>query len=104
MIEADMPRVMWVGFGFIIFISSFILFLCYRGLARKDGYVFFILQGLFTIISFLFILNALTRIPHSYSMFTEDVSLSIGLAGLSWGISIFFMLVGIWKISRVKME
>ena len=98
MIEADVPPVMWVCFSLAIVASAITLYVAYRGKKKKSGLFCFIGQGVFTICCFLHLMDAFTMTPPP-AMQTEEISWSVGLAGLCWGVSIVFMLRGIWLLS-----
>ena len=99
-IESDLPPVLCAGFLAVLLLAALVLFFCFRRRSKRVV-PFFVLQGVFTAAAFRFALSALSHRPGS-GMFTESVSLDVGLGGLCWGVSICFMLAGIWRLSRSK--
>lgn len=102
MLEADVPMIMRIGFGVVTLIFSLaICFLCWKA-KSKISLVLFGLQWIFTTLAFHNILVALKLSPWDTPMFSENVSYSVGLCGVFWGISICFMLAGIYRIVTTR--
>ena len=102
MIEADVPMIMRIGFGFITLIFIVAIILLFRKTRNKVSLFLFGIQWGFTTLSFHFLLDALRVSPWNTPLNTENVSYSVGLCGIFWGLSICFMLIGIHKSVSVS--
>ncbi len=98
--EAEVPLFLIVGFSAVVGVSLLtlvFLFIKYRNL----NLLFFVVQLVFLIFTFRW-LYYLIKIPGDHPMYTAESSLSVGLAGVCWAVSMLFMLIGTYRIIRKK--
>jgi hypothetical protein len=97
--EAETIPMLITGFAAVMALT--ILFLVFQWIRKRNSaYGWFIGQSAFLCLSFVYVLKVLEKKYAETSMVSEDVSLSIGIAALTWAISMMLMLTGIWKLNR----
>lgn len=99
MLESDAPVFFAVAFGVVTLAFVLFLMVLYRKRKDRPGLGCFLLQWAFTLIAFHFLMTGLTLRPGDVGgMYTETVSLRVGLAGLSWAVSILFLALGLKRL------
>ncbi|MBZ4223538.1 MULTISPECIES: hypothetical protein [Bacillus] len=96
--EAEVHGYLVYGSSLVIFVSLAILI--YGMLKYKSKTVIWFILHLATFSVSLFILLRLLLGPNfsDYNMESEDNSVQLALAGISWIISMFFLLKGVFKL------
>lgn len=100
--EAEVLAIMILGFAGVVLISIGVII----GLwikTKNKAYSWFLVQVVFLIIAFINFTGLLIRgsgIPKA--MLSEENSLSLGIAGVLWALSMLFMLIGIYRLGRTK--
>lgn len=97
MFESEVPVVLCAGFGLVTLaaLAALVVFLVR---SRNMGLLYFVAQLVFLALAF-FCFYQILEVPKT-AMYTEDCSAWIGSAGLSWGVSMLSMLLGIRRLLK----
>ena len=99
-LESEVYGLLIWSFVVIIVISVSLLAVMYFK-TRNKAIFWFGGQTAFLSLAFYWFYRCITNLPNEVNvMHTENQSVLIGLAGVSWAISMLLMLVGIYKLTR----
>jgi len=103
MLESDAPMLFAVAFGLVTLAFALFLMTLYRKQKDRPGLWCFVVQWALTLLAFHFLMQGLTLRPGDVGgMYTETVSLHVGLAGISWAASILSMGMGLKRMFAAK--
>ncbi|MCZ8521815.1 MULTISPECIES: hypothetical protein [Paenibacillus] len=97
--EGTLP-LLHIGFGTVIALCAFVFIVLWRR-TRLGSYIWFLANLVFLVIGYFFAVDVLKGNPDVHHvMRSEENSWSIGLAGVSWALSVFCMLIGVCEITN----
>mgnify|MGYP007128484525 CR=1 FL=1 len=99
-LEQGVETLLLFGFSIIlVIVAIFIFFLFFK--YKNKGLLWFIPQLLLLCLCcYLFLLLTKNKSFVSHAMLSEENSLIIGYLGISWALSMFFMILGISSILK----
>lgn len=101
-LEQEVPNLLRIGFiSIILIITISTITLWIRNKEKRAAYMMVLLHLILGSIAFYFFMNAITlELEYNHPMASEENSLQIGYAGVFWALSMFSLLVAIFKFSR----
>ena len=96
--ESEVPGFLAGGFLLVTLVSLAVLIILLIR-SRNKNLLFFMAQLAFLALAFYFFYDIAT-LPRDNSMYTEENSRSIALAGLCWAASMGCMLAGIYRMLK----
>lgn len=104
MMEQETLTLLIVGFSVVMAISMGVLVFLFAK-SKNKSMLWFFCQCLALIVGFYFVYTLLRQKHFDesvYSMVSEENSWNIGMTALSWTVSMFFMLMGIFQFNKGK--
>ena len=105
-LEQEIPSLLTIGFIFIVLIlviSTIALWFKRKG--NATAYVMVLLHLLLLSFSFYFFMNAVTLdLEYNHPMASEENSLQVGIASGFWALSMFSLLVAIFKFTSISRQ
>ena len=91
-----------LSWGFYIVVASSLVVIIKLLISQKDkSFAWFIAQLVFLYFGFLKFLYSIKMKPEvPQTMLSEENSLTLGISGSLWAISMLCMLTGIWNLSK----
>ena len=98
--EAETLSMLTWGFFIVIAISLGVVIKLWLE-SKNNAFIWFIIQLVFLVFAFFrvsYLIQIKPEIPEV--MMSEENSLSIGIIGVFWAISMLSMLIGIWQVIK----
>ena len=98
--EAETITMLFWGFNIVIAISLVLIIKLWIE-TKEKSYIWFIVQLCFLYFCFITVIYTIKIKPAiPQAMLSEENSLALGISGILWAVSMFCMLIGIWKLTK----
>lgn len=99
-LEQEVIGMLISGFSIVMGITILTtLFLWFKN--KSAGYVWILLHLVIFSIAIYFALKAIS-FDYNHPMASEEISLQIGISGVTWALSMAFLITGLFHLSKTK--
>lgn len=99
-LESEVYYLLIVFFVMTLLINCSVLIWCFAR-SQNKSIIWFAIQTVFLILSFCFFYKCIINPPDpTFAMYSEEQSITLAYAGVSWLLSVLAELIGICKMTR----